>query len=135
MKSGLAATLSATIADSPIVLGQVHSMLSQLDPSLVAQCDAIAAQGGPAERPNSSSSALANPLELAVLAVPKASAGIRGVQPDYSTPKAWEPGKRSRKSSEGGQPGMCQFPLSWLYCLKSAKADVGEMYASQCLCR
>jgi hypothetical protein len=78
----------------------VHGMLSQMDPGLVAFCESIVAQGGPTQVPGAAPGAVNQVLALPVL---RASARLRGFQPQSEVIKASECGgaRRSRRSSEG----------------------------------
>lgn len=82
-------------------------MVSQMDPALVKACNEIAARGGPTRLPGASTGVL-----IPVIAPPavRASARLRGFQPDGDALKTSDPGvaRRIRRSSEGLLPGTCR---------------------------
>ncbi|XP_039055447.1 ATPase family AAA domain-containing protein At1g05910-like isoform X2 [Hibiscus syriacus] len=78
----------------------VHGMLSQMDPSLVASCDKIAAQGGPTLIPDDmgvSTLPLVPVVQLGT--VTRASARLRNVQPEANL-QSYEALKRPKKNAE-----------------------------------
>lgn len=78
-------------------------MASTIDPALVKICDEIAGRGGPPRLPGVVSGVL-----VPVVAPPavRASARLRGFQPEIDAVKTSEGNaRRSRRSSEGLLPG------------------------------
>jgi hypothetical protein len=76
-------------------------MLTQLDPSLVKQCDEIAARGGPIAPPPSKFN-IASHSRFAPPPVARTSARLRGVQPNvdiHTSPEV----RRVRRGSEGAK--------------------------------
>ncbi|XP_017633413.1 ATPase family AAA domain-containing protein At1g05910-like isoform X1 [Gossypium arboreum] len=76
----------------------VHGMLSQMDPALVAYCDKIAAQGGPAHMPDD----LGLPPAVPVVQLgtsTRASARLRNVQPEADL-QSYEALKRPKKNAD-----------------------------------
>ncbi|VFQ86782.1 unnamed protein product [Cuscuta campestris] len=89
----------------------VHSMLSQMDPALVALCEKIAAEGGPVSVPEEfSESSVVPQSPVLVTAVTRASARLRNVQPEVNLDQSYEALKRPKKhadvthTEEGSQP-------------------------------
>lgn len=77
----------------------VQGMLSQIDPALVAFCDKIAAQGGPSQMPDDyEGSALQQTPVVQTLAVTRASARLRHVQPEVNLDQSYEALKRPKKN-------------------------------------
>jgi hypothetical protein len=82
---------------------QVLGMASTIDPALVKVCDEIAARGGPPRLPGVVSGVL---VPVAAPPVVRASARLRGFQPEVDALKSSEGnGRRTRRSSEGLLPG------------------------------
>ncbi|KAE9620446.1 putative chromatin remodeler Bromodomain family [Lupinus albus] len=79
----------------------VHGMLSQMDPALVAYCDKIASQGGPANLPDElrDSTFPATPVVQLGTAT-RMSARLRNVQPDVNVDRSYEALKRTKKNSD-----------------------------------
>ncbi|GMJ04772.1 Bromodomain and ATPase domain-containing protein 1 [Hibiscus trionum] len=78
----------------------VHGMLSQMDPSLVAYCDKIAAQGGPAYMPDDMGvSTLPSAPVVQLGTVTRASARLRNVQPEANL-QSYEALKRPKKNAD-----------------------------------
>ncbi|CAL0329184.1 unnamed protein product [Lupinus luteus] len=77
----------------------VHGMLSQMDPALVAYCDKIASQGGPANLPDElrDSTFPATPVVQLGTAT-RMSARLRNVQPDVNVDRSYEALKRTKKN-------------------------------------
>ncbi|TYJ44928.1 hypothetical protein E1A91_A02G019500v1 [Gossypium mustelinum] len=76
----------------------VHGMLSQMDPALVAYCDKIAAQGGPAHMPDDLGLPPAVPvMQLGTLT--RASARLRNVQPEADL-QSYKALKRPKKNAD-----------------------------------
>ncbi|KAB2092267.1 hypothetical protein ES319_A02G017900v1 [Gossypium barbadense] len=76
----------------------VHGMLSQMDPALVAYCDKIAAQGGPAHMPDD----LGLPPAVPVMQLgtsTRASARLRNVQPEADL-QSYKALKRPKKNAD-----------------------------------
>ncbi|XP_057546908.1 ATPase family AAA domain-containing protein At1g05910 isoform X2 [Amaranthus tricolor] len=79
----------------------VEGMLSQMDPALVAYCDKIAAQGGPSQMPEGyGDSALVQTPVVQTLAVTRASARLRNVQPEVNLGQTYEVLKKPKKNVE-----------------------------------
>lgn len=77
----------------------VQGMLSQIDPALVAFCDKIAAQGGPSQMPDDyGGSTLQQTPVVQTLAVTRASARLRHVQPEVNLDRSYEALKRPKKN-------------------------------------
>lgn len=78
----------------------VHGMLSQMDPALVAYCDKIAAQGGPANIPDDIGVSTLSSVPVVQLGtVTRASARLRHVQPE-ANPQSYEALKRPKKNAD-----------------------------------
>ncbi|OIV99431.1 hypothetical protein TanjilG_17241 [Lupinus angustifolius] len=79
----------------------VHGMLSQMDPALVAYCDKIASQGGPANLPDElrDSTFPATPVVQLGTAT-RMSARLRNVQPDVNVDRSYEALKRTKKNTD-----------------------------------
>ncbi|KAL4278959.1 hypothetical protein GQ457_03G025540 [Hibiscus cannabinus] len=78
----------------------VHGMLSQMDPSLVAYCDKIAAQGGPAHMPDDMGvSTLPSVPVVQLGTVTRASARLRNVLPEANL-QSHEALKRPKKNAD-----------------------------------
>lgn len=76
----------------------VHGMLSQMDPSLVAFCDKIAAEGGPVSLPDDlQDSVLLQTPVVQATSVTRASARLRNVQPEVNLDQSYESLKRQKK--------------------------------------
>ncbi|KAK6279372.1 hypothetical protein POUND7_019639 [Theobroma cacao] len=76
----------------------VHGMLSQMDPALVAYCDKIAVQGGPAHMPDDIGVSTLPLLPVVQLGtVTRASARLRNVQPEVNL-QSYEALKRPKKN-------------------------------------
>ncbi|XVF37843.1 hypothetical protein REPUB_Repub20aG0046000 [Reevesia pubescens] len=76
----------------------VHGMLSQMDPALVAYCDKIAAQGGPAHMPDDMEVSTFPSVPVVQLGtVTRTSARLRNVQPE-ANPQSYEALKRPKKN-------------------------------------
>ncbi|CAK8575827.1 unnamed protein product [Lathyrus sativus] len=76
----------------------VHGMLSQMDPALVAFCDKIASQGGPAHLPEelgASTFPAAPVVQLGTTT--RTSARLRHVQPEVNMDQGYEVLKRTKK--------------------------------------
>ncbi|XP_038679686.1 ATPase family AAA domain-containing protein At1g05910-like isoform X2 [Tripterygium wilfordii] len=79
----------------------VHGMLSQMDPTLVAYCDKIAAQGGPAHIPDDIGGYIFPSTPVAQLgAVTRASARLRNVPPEVNLNQSYEALKRPKKNAD-----------------------------------
>lgn len=73
-------------------------MLSQMDPALVAYCDKIAVQGGPAHMPDDIGVSTLPLLPVVQLGtVTRASARLRNVQPEVNL-QSYEALKRPKKN-------------------------------------
>lgn len=74
-------------------------MLSQMDPALVAFCDKIDAQGGPAHLPDDIAGLVlpATPV-LQQTATTRMSARLRHVQPEVNLCQSYEALKRTKKN-------------------------------------
>ncbi|XP_022761763.1 ATPase family AAA domain-containing protein At1g05910 isoform X2 [Durio zibethinus] len=78
----------------------VHGMLSQMDPALVAYCDKIAAQGGPAHMPDDLGLSTIPSIPVVQLGtVTRASARLRNVQPEVNL-QGYEALKRPKKNAD-----------------------------------
>ncbi|KAG4149218.1 hypothetical protein ERO13_D05G327400v2 [Gossypium hirsutum] len=78
----------------------VHGMLSQMDPSLVAYCDKIAAQGGPANMPDGIGvSSLPSVPVVQQGTITRASARLRNVQPEANL-QSYEALKWPKKNAD-----------------------------------
>ncbi|XWS35245.1 hypothetical protein CRYUN_Cryun21dG0109400 [Craigia yunnanensis] len=78
----------------------VHGMLSQMDPALVAYCDKIAAQGGPAHMPDDMGVSILPSVPVVQLGTAtRASARLRNVQPEANL-QNYEALKRPKKNSD-----------------------------------
>ena len=83
-----------------LIFFQVHGMLSQMDPSLVAYCDKMAAQGGPTHMPDDIGvSSLPSVPVVQLGTVTRASARLRNVQPDANL-QSYEASKRPKKNAD-----------------------------------
>ncbi|KAK3006396.1 hypothetical protein RJ639_016146, partial [Escallonia herrerae] len=79
----------------------VHGMLTQIDPALVAFCEKIAAEGGPAPMPDdleSSPFSQAPVVQMATLT--RASARLRNVQPVVNLDQSYDALKRTKKNTD-----------------------------------
>ncbi|KAL6342555.1 hypothetical protein AAG906_012410 [Vitis piasezkii] len=77
----------------------VYGMLSQMDPALVAFCEKIAAQGGPAHMPDELGGSVFTPTPVVQMAtVTRASARLRNVQPEVNLDQSYEALKRPKKN-------------------------------------
>lgn len=95
---------------------QVHGMLSQMDPAIVAYCDNIAAQGGPVHFSDElgGSTFPATPVgELGTAT--RMSARLRNVQPEVNMDQSYEALKRTKKSSDDAHGGIDAFPVCILF--------------------
>lgn len=80
---------------------QVHGMLTQMDPALIAFCDNIAAQGGPLNVPDALRGTVfpsAPAMQLGT--VTRASARLRNVQPEVDFNRSYEALKRPKKNTD-----------------------------------
>lgn len=85
---------------------QVHGMLSQMDPALVAFCEKIAAEGGPVSVPDELGEyALPQTPVLQLTTMTRASARLRNVQPEVNLDKSYEAPKRHKKQVDSAQSG------------------------------
>lgn len=95
-----------------------HAMLSQIDKDLVAQCEAILARGGPLKldmKPNGTELAGSFNLPMAQpsSATTRASARLRGVQPEINVSQTAEVHvRRSRRNSDGDIGGETEVGVS-----------------------
>lgn len=80
---------------------QVHGMLSQMDPALVAYCEKIASQGGPVQLSDElgDSTFPATPVVLLGQST-RMSARLRHVQPEVNMNQSYEVLKRTKKIAE-----------------------------------
>lgn len=91
---------------------QVHGMLSQMDPALVAYCDKIAAQGGPANIPDDIGVSTLSSVPVVQLGtVTRASARLRHVQPE-ANPQSYEALKRPKKNADTVLSGIFMSVMS-----------------------
>lgn len=89
---------------------QVHGMLSQMDPALVAYCDKIAAQGGPEHIPDDLGVSTFPSVPVVQLGtVTRASARLRNVQVDVNLDPSHESQKRPKKHVEPAHAGNSKF--------------------------
>ncbi|XVF37845.1 hypothetical protein REPUB_Repub20aG0046000 [Reevesia pubescens] len=98
--SGQYLTCSAFVQDVDLIVtnAKVHGMLSQMDPALVAYCDKIAAQGGPAHMPDDMEVSTFPSVPVVQLGtVTRTSARLRNVQPE-ANPQSYEALKRPKKN-------------------------------------
>ena len=92
-------------------------MLSQMDPALVAYCDKIAAQGGPSQMPEGyGDSALVQTPVVQTLAVTRASARLRNVQPEVNLGQTYEVLKKPKKNVESISTGIILLPVALALC-------------------
>lgn len=100
---------------SPLYICQVHGMISQMDPALVAYCDKIAAQGGPVHLSNElrGSTFPATPVVQLGTAT-RLSARLHNVEPEVSVDQSYEALKHTKKSSDVARGGMDRFIYSML---------------------
>lgn len=81
-------------------------MLSQMDPSLVAFCDKIAAEGGPVSLPDDlQDSVLLQTPVVQATSVTRASARLRNVQPEVNLDQSYESLKRQKKHIDNSHTG------------------------------
>ena len=79
-------------------------MLSQMDPALVAYCDKIAAQGGPAHMPDDLGLSPSVPV-VQLGTVTRASARLRNFQPEANL-QSYEALKRPKKNADTALAGI-----------------------------
>lgn len=91
---------------------QVHGMLAQMDPALVAYCDKIASQGGPVHLPDElgDSTFPATPV-VQLGAATRMSARLRHVQPEVNMDRSYEALKRTKKISDAVHAGINAFAV------------------------
>lgn len=91
-----------------------------MDPALVAFCEKIAAQGGPAHMPDELGGSVFTPTPVVQMAtVTRASARLRNVQPEVNLDQSYEALKRPKKNVDAAPSGIftfgyhfCSFVLS-----------------------
>lgn len=94
---------SLTLGDAFL---QVQGMLSQMDPALIAFCDKIAAEGGPASIPDElGGDALPQNPVLQSSTMTRASARLRNVQPEVNLDQSYEALRRHKKHADSAQSG------------------------------
>jgi len=111
------------------LLLQVHGMLSQMDPALVAYCDKIASQGGPVQLSDEleDSTFPASPVVQLGTGI-RMSARLRHVQPEVNVDKSYEALKRTKKITEM-HTGMRHDSHEWVDICRSSRFSLLKVLA------
>lgn len=89
---------------------QVHGMLSQMDPALMAFCEKIAAEGGPMPVPEEfAGSSFPSTTVVHLATVTRVSARLRNVQPEVNLDQSYESLKRPKKNVDAAHTGIIPF--------------------------